>query len=75
MSGNGLNGMPSGLYKRQAEEHNNKPVYKYSGGVATDEDWCIFQVGLGLVGSYSCMWTLTEIIKNKAKAISAELLE
>ena len=49
LSGNGLNGMPSGLYKKQAEKHNNKPVYKYSGGVPTDEDWCIFQVGVGLV--------------------------
>ena len=60
LSGNGMYGMPSGIYKKQAMEHNNKPVYKYSGGVPTKDfltggqvDWCIFQVGVELVKIYS----------------------
>ena len=60
-------GMPSGTYKKQAKEHNNKPVYKYDGDVSTHDfrtggqvDWCIFQVGLELVKRYSHDWTLTK---------------
>ena len=52
LSGNGMYGMPSGIYKKQAMEHNNKPVYKYGGTVSTTWEWCIFWVSVELLGRH-----------------------